>query len=484
MKKKRTVLTPEEDDFENFNNDKNCLCPPIPPHIKRQQMNGPSSVHLCSFTLLSLLLVSPSVNAAAANGTAARQYQVVRTQLDTDEQLRLLEMLEMKGADLEFNFWTSPVRVGSSVDVMLPVDKVFILQRYLQKHRMHSEVIIEDVERLIIQRERKVFQKEGDDKPSNRFMADDPIRRATANMATNSEPKFDFYHYNSYAQMVAWMRALARRHSKLVQFITIGKTHEGRGIDGLEIGSRGFRKRAFWIDGGIHAREWAAPHTALYFIHLLTSRYGKDAEITRLVDELTWVIVPLLNPDGYEFTRSSTHPNVRLWRKNRSPTHCVRDQWGRNRCCKGVDLNRNFDFHFKESGSSDDPCSEIYQGTYAFSEPESRPEMFLLSFFEQILSHKFWQFIRTLSDPFETRCCPTVTGAALTGSSPCTRTPKFGYTPTGIKGKYGACQRCTFPCLKYGTRNKNHANHKMRNQRNHINTPWRHTPYLSPLRLQ
>uniref|UniRef100_A0A915MS58 Peptidase M14 carboxypeptidase A domain-containing protein n=1 Tax=Meloidogyne javanica TaxID=6303 RepID=A0A915MS58_MELJA len=131
--------------------------------------------------------------------------------------------------------------------------------------------------------------------------------------------------------MVAWMRALAKQNPKFVQFISIGKSHEGRGIEGLEIGSRGFRKRAFWIDGGIHAREWAAPHTALYFIH-----------------------------------------QIRLWRKNRSPTHCVRDQWGRNRCCKGVDLNRNFDFHFKESGSSDDPCSEIYQGKHAFSEPEAR----------------------------------------------------------------------------------------------------------------
>uniref|UniRef100_A0A1I8BTT3 ShKT domain-containing protein n=1 Tax=Meloidogyne hapla TaxID=6305 RepID=A0A1I8BTT3_MELHA len=118
--------------------------------------------------------------------------------------------------------------------------------------------------------------------------------------------------------MVAWMKSLAKQNPKFVQFISIGKSHEGRGIEGLEIGSRGFRKRAFWIDGGIHARE------------------------------------------------------IRLWRKNRSPTHCVRDQWGRNRCCKGVDLNRNFDFHFKESGSSDDPCSEIYQGKHAFSEPEAR----------------------------------------------------------------------------------------------------------------
>nr|CRZ23309.1 Bm5607 [Brugia malayi] len=138
------------------------------------------------------------------------------------------------------------------------------------------------------------------------------------------------------------------------------------------IGGNNQSKRVFWIDGGIHAREWAAPHTALYFIHQLTSKYGHDKQITKYVDELTWVIVPCLNPDGYEFTRSSTNPNIRLWRKNRSSFVCEKDQWGRNRCCRGVDLNRNFDFHFKESGSSDDPCAEIYQGKAPFSEPETR----------------------------------------------------------------------------------------------------------------
>ncbi|PIO63621.1 shTK domain protein, partial [Teladorsagia circumcincta] len=104
----------------------------------------------------------------------------------------------------------------------------------------------------------------------------------------------------------------------------------------------------------------------------LTSRYDTDPTIKSLLEEITFVIVPCVNPDGYEFTRSSTNPHIRLWRKNRSQMQCRKDSWGRNRCCRGVDLNRNFDFHFKESGSSDDPCSEIYQGTGAFSEPETK----------------------------------------------------------------------------------------------------------------
>ncbi|RCN28438.1 zinc carboxypeptidase [Ancylostoma caninum] len=119
--------------------------------------------------------------------------------------------------------------------------------------------------------------------------------------------------------------------------------------------------------------------TCIYFVQekkkqflKLTSRYKTDPTIKKLLEEITFVIVPCVNPDGYEFTRSSTNPHIRLWRKNRSSMQCRKDSWGRNRCCRGVDLNRNFDFHFKESGSSDDPCSEIYQGTGAFSEPEAR----------------------------------------------------------------------------------------------------------------
>lgn len=41
-----------------------------------------------------------------------------------------------------------------------------------------------------------------------------------------------------------------------------------------------------------------------------------------------------------------------MWRKNRNPNN--------NRGCTGVDLNRNFGFHWLTSGSSGTPCSEIY----------------------------------------------------------------------------------------------------------------------------
>ncbi|VBB32832.1 unnamed protein product [Acanthocheilonema viteae] len=182
--------------------------------------------------------------------------------------------------------------------------------------------------------------------------------------------------------MLKYMRTIEFYYPHITKLVRIGVSHEGAPIEGLKIGYpiNDISKRAFWIDGNIHAREWASSHTALYFINQLVSGFGKDPVITRYLRSINIYIFPCLNPDGYEYTRSKPNPQVRLWRKNRSPQKCIRSPWGGRRCCEGVDLNRNFDFHWAEVGSSENPCSYLYQGESAFSEPETRAVRdFLLS---------------------------------------------------------------------------------------------------------
>lgn len=70
-------------------------------------------------------------------------------------------------------------------------------------------------------------------------------------------------------------------------------------------------------------------------------------------------VVPMANPDGYNYSFTSD----RLWRKNRRIT----SQPG----CGGVDLNRNWDFHYGV-GASENECSEVYRGSEPFSEPETK----------------------------------------------------------------------------------------------------------------
>ena len=99
----------------------------------------------------------------------------------------------------------------------------------------------------------------------------------------------------------------------------------------------------------------ACTHT-LHFKHRtqLLTEYATNATIKRYVDTLNFYIVPVLNPDGYKYTWSSPDPRKRMWRKNRNL------QGGRrSNDCFGIDLNRNFDFHWGETGSSTNPCSEV-----------------------------------------------------------------------------------------------------------------------------
>lgn len=64
---------------------------------------------------------------------------------------------------------------------------------------------------------------------------------------------------------------------------------------------------------GIHAREWISPAVAMFIIKQLVERYETFKPV---VDAVDWYILPMMNPDGYEYTHSSD----RLWRKSRSQT--------------------------------------------------------------------------------------------------------------------------------------------------------------------
>lgn len=73
-------------------------------------------------------------------------------------------------------------------------------------------------------------------------------------------------------------------------------------------------KPAVWIDGGIHAREWITPAVVTFMLkQLIEDLPAGDAD---LLDKVDWYVLPVVNPDGYEHTRSSD----RFWRKTRLVT--------------------------------------------------------------------------------------------------------------------------------------------------------------------
>jgi hypothetical protein len=187
-------------------------------------------------------------------------------------------------------------------------------------------------------------------------------------MVSVLNPNEFFNNFRRLSVIYSFMDRLVELYPQLASVQSIGQTSEGRDMRILRITSSPAKssnrqyndsKPIFWIDAGIHAREWAAPSTALFLAYGLLSQYGKQASIKRIVDSFEWHILPVANPDGYEYTFTDD----RLWRKTRS-----RNSYS---SCRGVDPNRNFGFHWRETGASNNPCSETYAGPKPFSEPET-----------------------------------------------------------------------------------------------------------------
>ncbi|CAG2067657.1 unnamed protein product [Timema podura] len=118
--------------------------------------------------------------------------------------------------------------------------------------------------------------------------------------------EFSLYEYNQYDEIVQYLHEVEQSCPKLVKLLSIGKTSEKRRLWLVQISTarRGARRPFVLLDAGSHAREWIGPATALYIISRLL---GEDCGATELSKYLDWHIIPLFNPDGYEYT------HTRVW---------------------------------------------------------------------------------------------------------------------------------------------------------------------------
>ncbi|KAH8379797.1 hypothetical protein KR009_007305 [Drosophila setifemur] len=165
--------------------------------------------------------------------------------------------------------------------------------------------------------------------------------------------------FYTHGEINQYIEDLAKEHPRRVFVKTVGKSYEGRWLKTVTItnGDARRNKNVILVDGGFHAREWISPAAAVYLIGELVDNLEENADLLKDYD---WVILPVVNPDGYEYTQVSE--DTRFWRKTRQPSSAD---------CFGSDPNRNFDYHWNETGASSNPCANTYAGPKAFSEPEA-----------------------------------------------------------------------------------------------------------------
>jgi len=168
--------------------------------------------------------------------------------------------------------------------------------------------------------------------------------------------------------------------SPICDTMSIGETYFGRKLyaikisDADEVDDEGHPEKKILIIGGIHAREWIGVEVPFRLAEFLINGYQaepQDPVAKYIVENFEVWAVPMVNPDGHEYSRT----NYRFWRKN------LRDNgdytWG-------VDINRNF--NVGRDGTSPEPIgrtsdwsgSDSYWGPYAQSEPETAAIVWLM----------------------------------------------------------------------------------------------------------
>nr|XP_026495764.1 uncharacterized protein LOC113400423 [Vanessa tameamea] len=183
----------------------------------------------------------------------------------------------------------------------------------------------------------------------------DPIKKTRRNSEISRA--MDWKSYHRLDVIYAFMDGLASLYPYLCSVNVIGKSVEGRDLRMLKISNGESDNTGVWVDGSIHPREWISAAVVTYIADRLVRTFHEQPESVTNKD---WYLLPVLNPDGYEYT----HTHDRMWRKNRA-------RYGE---CVGVDLNRNFSYGWGErgeEGSSEDPGNIFYRGPKPFSEPET-----------------------------------------------------------------------------------------------------------------
>ncbi len=175
-------------------------------------------------------------------------------------------------------------------------------------------------------------------------------------------------NYPSLETIIAKMEEAESNYSQIAKLIDLTEkygtppTFEGRHMYAIKISknvSENEDEPDILIVSNHHAREIVTPLIALNAMDKFTKEYGKDQQITDLVDNYEIWIAPTWNPDGYNYCYNVDYN----WRKNR---HVFSNGIG-------VDINRNYPqlWDSPNSGSTD-PSSNTFKGKAPASEPETQ----------------------------------------------------------------------------------------------------------------
>ncbi|XP_044160415.1 carboxypeptidase O-like [Bufo gargarizans] len=277
--------------------------------------------------------------------------QVLKVTPQTPQQVQYLQELSVQW---RLDLWKPDIiqDIYPGGEAHIRVQSVYVqkMKESLVQQHIPFKIMIEDVQKLI-------------DRSSVSLQSTGPI----------SLENYDYTIYHPMNEIYEWMDRIKDKYNNVVTKHLLGHTYEEKPIYYFKMGLPSKEsKKVVFLDCGIHAREWIAVAYCQWFMKEILARQPSDRLIRKLLRQVDFYVIPVLNIDGYVYTWTTE----RLWRKNRSPQN--------NGTCFGVDLNRNFDAHWCTVGADADCESYVFCGPSAASELETKS---VVKLFEQVKSN-------------------------------------------------------------------------------------------------
>uniref|UniRef100_A0A182SKX1 Peptidase M14 domain-containing protein n=1 Tax=Anopheles maculatus TaxID=74869 RepID=A0A182SKX1_9DIPT len=322
-------------------------------------------------------------------------YQLWRIFVHTADQLQRLEDYRQSPDGVRLHWWNNPSLVRPADVLVPPGVKRDSLREYLEEEGLRYEPTIRDVGQAIAYENPRM------------------TRREQMEMELRTGHPLTWYRYHRYGDIVKFMHHLQRRYPQRVQLLHIGRSYEGRPVTVVRVSfatlhpkrsRKPSKKRpAVFVEAGARGNQWIGPAVATWLLNRLVelpeilqgnSTPASESVDLRTVQSYDWFVLPVLNPDGYEYS----HRHDRMWSKNRSnqtqqtPSGVgqallssainwwnahkpqLSEDYRPEEICHGVDLNHNWAYRWQQATDPiyRTPCSDSYAGSEPFSEPESR----------------------------------------------------------------------------------------------------------------
>lgn len=122
---------------------------------------------------------------------------------------------------------------------------------------------------------------------------------------------FDRYH--SLEVIYTWLRKWEKEFPDLVDLYEIGVSYEGRAILQMTLTNKktgkDTDKPAAFFEGGRHSGEVTGSESVMWLAKYLLTNYGKDPDVTHLLDTKVIYLKPVNNPDGQELYLNTAQSN-------------------------------------------------------------------------------------------------------------------------------------------------------------------------------